>query len=77
MVNREELTEEELAERVQVILDSDADESAKIRQLRDLGYSNTQIHQEFGFKKSTVYKVCPVRPVKGGNTRYSASGWRL
>ena len=69
MVNREELTEEELAERVQVILDSDADESAKIRQLRDLGYSNTQINQEFGFKKSTVYKVCPVRPVRGGNDK--------
>ena len=69
MVNREELTEEELAERVEAILDSDADESAKIRQLRDLGYSNTQINQEFGFKKSTVYKVCPVRPVKGGNDK--------
>ena len=69
MVNREGLTDEELAERVQAILDSDADESAKIRQLHDLGYSNAQIHQEFGFKKSTVYKVCPVRPVKGGNDK--------
>ena len=69
MVNREDLTEEELAERVQAILDTDTDESAKIRQLRDLGYSNTQINQEFGFKKSTVYKVCPVRPVKGGNDK--------
>lgn len=69
MVNREELTEEELADRVQAILDSAADESAKIRQLHDLGYSNAQIHQEFGFKKSTVYRVCPVRPVKGGNDK--------
>ena len=64
MNNKEDLTEKELAERVQAILDSDADESTKIRQLHDLGYSNAQIHQEFGFKKSTVYKVLPVRPAK-------------
>ena len=63
-----ELTDGELADEVQAILESDADESGKIKQLHDLGYSNTQIHQEFGFKKSTVYKVCPVRPGKqGGN----------
>ena len=68
-MDREELTEEELSERVQAILDSDDDESVKIGQLHDLGYSNTQIHQDFGFKKSTVYKVCPVRPVKRGNDK--------
>ena len=64
-----ELTDEELSEKVQAILDSDDDESTKIRQLHDFGYSNTQIHQEFGFKKSTVYKVLPVRPTKGGDDK--------
>ncbi len=63
MVN-DERADEELDAEVQAILNSDAEESAKIRQLHDLGYTNTQIHQEFGFKKSTVYKVCPIRPVK-------------
>jgi len=68
--NREDLTEDELLARVQAILDSDADENVKIKQLHDLGYTNTQIHQEFGFKKSTVYKVCPVKPGKqGGNDK--------
>ena len=70
MADREELTDEELADKVQAILDSDADENVKIKQLHDLGYSNAQIHQDFGFKKSTVYKVCPVRPGKqGGNDK--------
>jgi len=71
MVN-DERADEELDAEVQAILDSDADESTKIRQLHDLGYSNTQIHQEFGFKKSTVYRVCPVRPAKPrGNNEIS------
>lgn len=69
-----ELPDEELNEKVREILDSEADENVKIKQLHDLGYSNTQIHQEFGFKKSTVYKVLPVRPVKEkGNDKVTKS----
>jgi len=64
-----ERADEELDAEVQAILDSDDSDSTKIKKLHDLGYSNTQIHQEFGFKKSTVYRVCPVRPAgpKGNN----------
>ena len=60
-----ELSDEELATEVAEILGSDAEEGVKIKQLHDLGYSNNQI-VEFGFKKSTVYKVCPVKPAKRG-----------
>ncbi len=61
-MSEEELGVEELEARTRAILESDASEGDKIQQLHDLGYGNGQLHKEFGFSKSLVYQICPVRP---------------
>jgi hypothetical protein len=70
---------EELGAKVQVILDSGTDDSEKIRQLHELGYTNVQLHKEFGFSKSLVYQVCPVKPEKKalGEEKHEENGLRL
>ncbi|MEA3442099.1 MAG: hypothetical protein U9R04_01210 [Chloroflexota bacterium] len=41
-------------ERTRAILDSNADDSEKIRQLHELGYANAQLHKQFGFSKRLI-----------------------
>ncbi|MEA3442538.1 MAG: hypothetical protein U9R04_03490 [Chloroflexota bacterium] len=77
-MSQEDNEVEKLKARVQGILDSSADDSEKIRQLHELGYTNVQLHKEFGFSKSLVYQVCPVNPEKAPQVeKHGENGFRL
>jgi hypothetical protein len=58
----EDLQSQDQETEVRAILESEGDDSDKIRELHELGYTNAQLYKEFGFSRSLVYQVCPVKP---------------
>lgn len=57
-----ELSDAELKQKVDEILNSPIEDKEKIKRLHELGYSQAQLYRDFGFPKSTVYRELPVRP---------------
>ena len=61
-MSEEDLEVQDQETEVRAILEGQGDESDKIRELHELGYTNAQLYKEFGFSRSLVYQVCPVKP---------------
>ena len=60
---KKELTEDELKQKVDEILNSPIDDREKIRRLHyELGYSQVELYRDFGFPRATVYRELPARP---------------
>jgi len=71
---KKELSDEELKQKVDEILDSSLEDKDKIKRLHDdLGYSQVELCRDFGFPRATVYRVLPARP-KGKQTTTKAEG---